>query len=543
MKYAIGVLYRVCSILLLVALATPASHADELPEPPELARELRGVWVATVENIDWPSARDLSVSQQQAEARAILDLAAELRLNTVVFQVRPAADALYPSDLEPWSYYLTGEQGKAPEPFYDPLAFWIRESHARGLELHVWLNPFRVQPNKGSYELSPDSIFNTDPELVVDYGNDTKRMLWMNPAMAAARERTLAVFEDLVTRYDLDGVHIDDYFYPYPVDGVDWPTHAYDAYVADGGELSLGDFRRKAIDDLVEAMYEQTKEIKPHVKVGISPFGIWRPGNPPSIQGFDQYARLYADARKWLQEGWLDYWTPQLYWPIARVPQSFPQLLVWWHQQNDEDRILAPGLYTGRVKFQDWPVDEIIGQVLTARAISSLTETGTGHVHFSSQILTQNIKGMSEQYRDRIYTEVALPPEMPWIDDDAPDAPDISLAADTATRATRPTTQPASDLGDKFETVQFLPSPEPDAGLRLTLRPDGEIPRRWAVQVLRESTGWTTTIHPGTRRTLVIADFDDDAVEAVAVRAIDAAGNASEAAVVLQSRSELAEAD
>jgi uncharacterized lipoprotein YddW (UPF0748 family) len=515
-------------LLTLLCIALPA-QADEPVTPPPIERELRGVWVATVANIDWPSEPNLPVVQQQAQALAILDLAAELKLNTVVFQVRPAADALYPSDIEPWSYFLTGEQGKAPEPFYDPLAFWIREAHARGLELHVWLNPFRVHPSPGSYELSPDSIANTDPELVVDYGNETKRQLWMNPALADARERTLAVFADLIRRYDIDGVHIDDYFYPYPLDGVDWPTHAYDASVEEGGDLSLGDFRRAAIDDLVKEIYDQTKELKPHVKVGISPFGIWRPGNPPSIQGFDQYDRLFADARKWLQQGWLDYWTPQLYWPISQTPQSFPQLLAWWHQQNDKGRTLAPGLYTGRIQYQDWPVDEIVGQVLTTRAMSTLTGTSTGHVHFSSQILTRNVKGIAESIRDRLYDDVALPPAMPWVDDTPPAKPTFTMKVEGPTRAQPPTTRPTTDLGNKFEPVAFAPTRQPAAGLRLTLRtPDDVPPRRWVLQVRRESGTWTTTLHPGTRRTIVVPEYATDPITDIAVRTSSPTGMLSE---------------
>ena len=500
--------------------------------PPEVERELRGVWVATVENIDWPTKPGLSVERQQAEARAILDVAAELNLNTIVFQVRPAADAMYASDIEPWSYYLTGEQGRAPEPFYDPLAYWIRESHARGMELHVWLNPYRVLPASRSYEPSADSIAKTDPGLVVDYGDDNRKQLWMNPALPEVRERTLAVFEDLVRRYDIDGVHMDDYFYPYPVAGVPWPDDAWRIYRLGGGKLGLSDFRRKGVDDLVEEIYTQTKAIKPHVKVGISPFGIWRPGNPPSIQGFDQHESLYADARKWLREGWVDYWTPQLYWPTAQVPQSYPQLLAWWHQQNEKGRTIAPGLYTGRINFNDWPVDEVVGQVLTARAMGELAGVGDGHVHFSSQALTRNFKGAAEQFRDRLYPGAALAPAMTWIDDEAPATPRVKVLREGRERAAPPTTQPSEGFGEKFDVVAFNPRPEPDSGLRVSFTPgDRDGTRWWAVQVLREESGWTTEIYPGSRRSVVVGDFDDDAVSAVAVRAVDAAGNASEAAV------------
>lgn len=540
MQSTLRTLIGVVLALSLAASAGAQESSDsalpEPPPPPPIPRELRGVWVATVENIDWPGEPGLPVEMQQAQARAILDRAAEMNLNTIVFQVRPAADAMYPSDLEPWSYYLTGEQGQAPEPFYDPLAFWIREAHARGLELHVWLNPFRVLPAAGRYELSDESIGVTDPELVKDYGNESRRQLWMDPGEPEARARTLAVFADLVRRYDIDGVHMDDYFYPYPVGDIPFPDEAaYAKYREAGGELELDDFRRDAINDLVRQIYQQTKRLKPHVKVGISPFGIWRPGYPQSVQGFDQYDQLYADARLWLRKGWVDYWTPQLYWRISAPRQSFPQLLAWWAQQNVKERILAPGMYTGRIApgSSDWPVEEILGQVLTTRAIGNLTGQSTGHVHFSMRSLTQNPKGVAEAVRDTLYPTPALVPAMEWIDRRAPKAPAVRLSDVAAERVRVPTTQPSSDLGPKFEPMTFTTRPAPASGVRVRLSAGNEeLPRWWTVQVFRAESGWELSILPGTRPSFVAADYPDDAIQAVAVRAIDAAGNESPATII-----------
>ncbi|MEM6315770.1 MAG: family 10 glycosylhydrolase, partial [Planctomycetota bacterium] len=343
---------------------TSEAATEELPPLPEVPRELRGVWVATVANIDWPSKPGLSNERQIEEMIAILDRVKETGMNVVILQVRPAADAMYPSEIEPWSYYLTGAQGRAPEPFYDPLERWITEAHARGLELHAWLNPFRVKPNNAPYELSEKSIAKANPDAVLDYGDENRRQLWMDPSNDDARAQTLAVFADLVERYDLDGVHMDDYFYPYPVGDVPFPDDAsYEKYQQAGGTLELNDFRRDSVNKLVKGIYDQTKSIKPHVKMGISPFGIWRPGHPPSVAGFDQYDKLYADAKLWLNEGWVDYYTPQLYWATAAPQQSYPALFHWWAGENTKDRTLAPGLYTGRLGLQDWPADEIAGQI------------------------------------------------------------------------------------------------------------------------------------------------------------------------------------
>ena len=521
----------------------PQARRDRLT-PPDVPRELRGVWVATVSNIDWPSEPGLPTDRQQAEVRAILDHAEELNQNVIVLQVRPAADALYPSEIEPWSYYLTGEQGKAPEPFYDPLEYWIEEAHARGIELHVWLNPFRVRPAGEPFEPSEDSIARQRPDLVVDYGSEQRSQLWMNPGEPEAREQTLAVFEDLVRRYDLDGVHMDDYFYPYPTAGVPFPDEeAYAKYQAAGGELELGDFRRDAINDLVKKIYEQTKRIKPHVKVGISPFGIARPGNPPSVQGFDQYEQLYADAQLWLNEGWVDYYTPQLYWRTSAPQQSYPALLMWWQEQNTEDRTLAPGLYAGRVgeDENDWPVEELIGQIFITRAFSDFVHQPMGNVLFSMRSLTQNPANISEELRDKVYTTPALAPAMPWIDDDAPSRPEIALAEVSADAVPAPTTQPIEGLGEKYQGMEMTTRPSAVGGVQVMLNAEGEQPRWWAVQTLRRnpaetpdedaSGDWELQILPGDQQEVTLADYEGRKIERVAVRAVDKAGNESAPAI------------
>ncbi len=398
-----------------------APAGSDLPEVP---REFRAAWVATVANIDWPSEPGLSTEQQKAEARAILDKAVESNMNAIVFQVRPQADALYDSNLEPWSYYLTGKMGQAPSPYYDPLEFWVRESHLRGLELHCWFNPYRANHPSNKSGLSDDSIVKTRPGLAKQLGDNG--YYWLDPAKKEVQDHSIAVVMDVVTRYDIDGVHFDDYFYPYPSynDGEDFPdADTYAEYQAAGGELSLADFRRKGVDDFIERLYLEIKVSKPHVKLGISPFGIARPGKPREIQGFDQYATLYADAEKWLKEGWVDYYTPQLYWPINQIPQSYALLLGWWAANNPKERNLWPGLYTSKYgsKSNDaYDVEEIVSQILLARGIDG----ASGHVHFSMKAL-QNNDELMDRLMETVYTEQAIIPASPWISTTRPPKPKI----------------------------------------------------------------------------------------------------------------------
>ncbi|MCD6308230.1 MAG: family 10 glycosylhydrolase, partial [Candidatus Latescibacteria bacterium] len=328
------------------AFRPTVAEREEAPPPPE--REFRAVWVATVANIDWPSEPGLPTDTQKEEAVAILNRAQAAHLNAVILQVRPQCDAFYPSELEPWSYFLTGEQGKAPEPYYDPLAFWIEEAHNRGLELHAWFNPYRAHHPMG--EIGPSSVVRTKPGIALELKGG---YYWLDPAMKGTQDHSFAVVMDVVGRYDIDGVHFDDYFYPYPSynNGGDFPDdESWKRYVDGGGKLSRGNWRRKNVDTFVERVYRGIRKAKPRVRFGMSPFGIWRPYFPQSIRGLDQYDVLYADAKRWLNEGWVDYFTPQLYWPIRQIPQSYPVLLSWWARENTRNRNLWPGLYTSRAR-------------------------------------------------------------------------------------------------------------------------------------------------------------------------------------------------
>ena len=391
-------------------------------------REFRGVWVATVDNIDWPSKRTLTTDQQKAEMIRILDVAESLNLNAIVFQVRPSCDALYESKIEPWSEYLTNKQGQAPNPRYDPLAFAVAEAHKRGMELHCWFNPYRAKHPAAKGDLAPNHIRNTNPKLAKEYG----RYLWLDPGEPEVQQRSLDVMLDVVKRYDIDGVHIDDYFYPYAEKDakgnlIPFPDQdSYLSYRNRGGTMALGDWRRNNVDTFVKRLYDGIKKTKKWVKFGISPFGIYRPNIPEGIKaGVDQYDSLYADCLKWFRNGWCDYFTPQLYWPIKQTPQSYPVLLNWWASQNVMGRHLWPGNFTGRVRTDDgnWPPQEIVDQIdLTRKAKAG------GNVHFSMRVFLLNAQKLNDVLKAGPYKEKALVPESPWLGKKPASMP--TLAAD-----------------------------------------------------------------------------------------------------------------
>lgn len=391
----------------------PAVLSDTPPEP---QREFRAMWVATVANIDWPSKPGLTPDALRAEIDRHLDTAVVLNLNAVILQVRPCCDALYPSALEPWSEYLTGVQGQAPADNFDPLQTWIDAAHARGLQLHAWFNPYRARHLRPKSPNAPTHIASTRPDLVRTYDG----YQWLDPAEPDAQAHSLAVILDVVSRYNIDGVHLDDYFYPYPKKDVPFPDGAaWSRYQSAGGTLSRDDFRRDQINSFVRRLYEQTKALKPHVRVGISPFGIWRPGHPASVAGFDAYAGLYADARLWLKEGWVDYLAPQLYWKISAPKQAYADLLTWWLDQNPRRRDVYVGNYASRVLADDatktdddqktWPPHELVNQVLVTRDLRA-----SGNIHFSAVALTNNRRGLADALREGVYAQPALAPPLWW---------------------------------------------------------------------------------------------------------------------------------
>ncbi len=458
-----------------------------------MSREYRGAWVATVANIDWPSSHGLSVARQKAELLAILDRAAELRLNTVVFQVRPGCDALYASRLEPWSEYLTGAMGRAPDPFYDPLSYAVREAHARGLELHAWFNPYRARHPSAKKPVSASHISKTHPELVRTYG----RHLWLDPGEEAVQAHSLKVVLDVVKRYDVDGIHFDDYFYPYKerdAAGKEIPfpdDPSWEKYGKKTG-LTRDDWRRRNVDVFIERVYRSVKSAKPWVKFGISPFGIWRPKTPPQIQGLDAYTELYADSRKWIQSGWVDYFVPQLYWAIEPPAQSFPVLLDWWTDQNLKDRHVLAGMDVTKVP-RAWHPGEIISQInLTRRE-----KGASGHVLWNMRSLMRNADLRSALLKE-VYQQPALTPALAWVDHATPGTPQLKLAG----------------VGPSFQASWKAVGGKPT--------------RFWALQT-RKDGKWQAAILDGARAQMALPN---QTPEAVALRAIDRYGNASSPTVL-----------
>ena len=500
--YACRILVPMKKLLSIVAAAlmtgtTAIAQDSNLPEVP---REFRAIWIATVSNIDWPSRPGLSAFEQQTELLAILNRAVRLNMNAIVLQVRPATDALYKSDLEPWTEYLTGQMGRPPEPYYDPLTFAVEESHKRGLELHAWFNPYRSRHPSAKSEISQDHLNNKRPALVRKYG----RHLWLDPGDSAVRRHSVRVIADVVKRYDVDGIHFDDYFYPYKERDsanaiIDFPDSVtYAAYVKSGGKLERDDWRRNNVDTFIREVYRSIKSTKPWVKFGISPFGVWRAGVPETIKGFDAYSELYADSKKWINEGWVDYFTPQLYWPIARQDVAYPVLLNWWVSQNTKQRNMWPGNFTSRVGGTGenaWPVKEILDQI----SVTRLQDGATGNVHFSARVFMQNRDSINEKLLAGPYAGPALVPPSPWLDSIAPRAPRAALSRHAATRAV---------------VVDYVPGGQ-------------ERVFRW---VIRSRTGpdWTTIVIPGPQLSHMFGPTSSKTPpDEVVISAVDRVGNES----------------
>ena len=532
-------------VSIMAAMKPPAgANAND---PPPVMREFRAAWVATVGNIDWPSKPGLSTEQQQAEAVRMLDRAAEMNLNAIVLQVRTVADALYDSKLEPWSLFLTGTQGKAPDPYYDPLKFWVDEAHKRGIELHAWFNPYRTRYGGSKAPAADTHMSKARPDLVRDYG----KVSWMDPGEPDAAEHSFKVFMDVVERYDVDGIHIDDYFYPYPEaapankDGspggeLPFPDDAsYAKYQQAGGKLARDDWRRDNINRLIQRIYEGTKQRKRHVKFGISPFGIPRPGleGIEYVAGFDQYAKLYADTVLWLRNGWCDYFTPQLYWAAGAPQQPYLGLLQWWTTHNPKGRHIIPGLYTSRINNTDksWTPEEIAGQVMTTRLVPG----AHGQVHFSMVALDQNRKKVADVLRDGLYAQPAIAPAATWLDDAPPAAPanvTVTPTAPTAVApapATVPATAPAAAAAATgpatAPATQPTTAPGPQA-VRVAWQPAaGELAWVYVVQY-RAGNAWRTKIVPAgqTEVTVESGAKTPAAITRVAVSAVDRNGNQSQ---------------
>lgn len=488
---------------------------------PNIRREARAAWVATVSNLDWPTSRGAStttINAQRNEMNTILNTVQAMNMNMVFLQVRPSSDALYPSTLEPWSYFLTGRMGLAPGlSTYDPLQEWITAARSRGIQLYAWVNPYRVfvfnpdrtpPPGTGwndtstaasSTHIAPTHPYRKLPSLVRQYVTSSANDWWMDPGEPQTRTYVRQVVMDIVNRYDIDGLVIDDYFYPYPGtlnnQTVPFPDSA--TFALYGGGLSLANWRRQNVNNMIFELYSDIKQSKPHVIFGVSPFGIWQPGNPPGVVGLNSFADIYCDSKLWLNNGWLDMISPQLYWRISAPQQPYGPLLAWWSSQNTQGRHLWPS--NGAYRILDttpWPAQELVDQVQMTRD----TAGATGNVFFRMGQLTANSGGLRTELTNQVYSAPALIPASPWLDSVPPQRPNLSVSVVS-----------------------------PNVSLAWSLN-GAEAARWWQVSTLYGTT-WTHRVLPASTSSLSVARASSgQSIRAVAVSAVDRMGNASPSA-------------
>ncbi|MHC1736726.1 MAG: family 10 glycosylhydrolase [Ignavibacteriaceae bacterium] len=384
------------------------------PQSLPLKRELRAVWVATVTNIDWPTSKTLTPPLQRYEIINLLNKHQANGMNCIMLQIRATCDAFFMSPYEPWSEWLTGTQGLAPSPVYDPLIFWIDEAHKRGIEVHAWFNPYRAVMNKNTSSVANSHISVTTPQWVHTYGN----YKWLDPGIPDVVAYDTKVIIDVVKRYDIDGVHFDDYFYPYPISGVPFPDSITYAQYG-GGYDDLGNWRRNNVNTLIQMLSDSIKHYKKHVKFGISPFGIWRNKSTDSTgsntNGFQAYDAQFADSKLWVQAGWLDYINPQIYWSIGYPAARYEVLAEWW-----ADNSYGKHLYIGQAAYKilnnadtNW---NNLSEMPSHLRLNQMFPEIKGNVFFSSKSITNNFGGIQDSLRNNFYKYPALPPIMEWKD-------------------------------------------------------------------------------------------------------------------------------
>jgi uncharacterized lipoprotein YddW (UPF0748 family) len=465
-------------ILFSLVFFVGQAQSQSLPHP---EREFRAAWIATVDNIDFPTKKKLSVEQQKAEIVANLELAASLKLNAVVFQVRPMCDAIYKSDIEPWSEFLTGEMGKAQS--FDPLEFTVTEAHQRGILVHAWFNPYRAF-HPAAKTVSKNHITKTRPDLVRQYG----KYLWLDPTSKEVQDYSVRVVADVVQRYDIDGVHFDDYFYPYAEkdasgNKIEFPDDKnWEIYQKSGGKLSRDDWRRQNVNQFIEAVGRATKRIKPEVLYGISPFGVAE----------ENYKNLYADAEKWLRDGTIDYFVPQLYWTIDRKTREFPLLLKHWTSINDKKRHIWAGIGTYKVGSpkENFTAQEIENQISLTREI----QPTDGNVQFSFKSLRNDLGGVQKSLRENVYRKNAIVPASNWIKTAPMLAPKVSIVSDKG----------------------FVRASWTEKGNRKAF---------WFVVYAKDKNGWNYSILPASEKSIALSA--DRKIERIVVTSVDRLGNES----------------
>ena len=403
---------RIKSFLLLVSIVLLSSwngNAQEKITNPK--NEFRAVWIATVANIDWPKSNIDAVEKQKADFIEILDTYKKLNYNAVIVQIRSSGEAFYPTDLAPWSRFLTGKEGKAPSPYYDPLEWMITEAHARGFEFHAWLNPYRATMDLKTENLSPNHDFYKHPDWMIKYAGK----YYYNPALPEVQTHLVTIVNEVVRNYDIDAIHFDDYFYPYKVPGEVFNDKA--AYVKYGDGLSLDDFRRSNVNNLVKCVSISIKNIKPWVQFGISPFGVWRnksvdPKGSDTNSGQTNYDDLYADPLAWMQNSWIDYLVPQLYWSLDHPKVSYSKLLKWWSENSKNTAIyIGNGSYKINADSdKKWNNPyEIPNQIDITRTYKNVQ----GNAFFSAKWFVNKNQNVTNLLKANQYKYPALPNVVP----------------------------------------------------------------------------------------------------------------------------------
>ncbi len=403
---------KLTAILLSAALSVGTITASA--QNPK--REFRGAWLHTVFQSQY---KNHTTEQNKKYLRAQLDSLKAQGVNAVIFQIRPQADAFYASELEPWSCYLT-TGGKAPEPYWDPLSFMIEECHARGLELHAWLNPYRVTSNiKQIASLPKSHIYHKHPERFLKY--DGK--LYFDPGLPENREFIGRVVDDIVARYDVDGIHFDDYFYPYPVAGKEFPDDK--SYAKYGKGMKRADWRRKNVDLLIEDLHKRISAAKPWVRFGISPFGIYRNKKTDprgsDTNGLQNYDALFADVLLWDKNGWIDYLMPQLYWELEHKAASYLVLVDWWNQAAGLNRHLYIGQDVAKTMSKpDLAPSSERSQLRSKIELTRKSENIQGNCWWPGYALNKNTGGIADSLMTKYQSTIALVPSYPWISDGKP---------------------------------------------------------------------------------------------------------------------------
>jgi uncharacterized lipoprotein YddW (UPF0748 family) len=403
-------------LTLFLAFLTPRNAPAQGLSP---RQEFRGVWIASVDNIDWPSKKGLPPDSQRAEFIHMLDVHQSAGMNAVMVQVRPATDAFYPSPMEPWSEWLTGRQGLPPWPYYDPLAFMITETHKRGMEFHAWCNPYRATFSIGKSSIAPNHITRTHPDWFLSYGGTR----YFDPGNRQAQAYVNQVIRDIVTRYDIDALHFDDYFYPYTIPGKEFPDA--ESYRKSGSNLSLEDWRRSNVDSIILSLGKTIKSVKPHVRFGISPFGVWRnidkdPEGSNTKAGQTNYDNLYANILLWMKNGWIDYVVPQLYWEFGHRAAPYEVLLDWWDKHSH-----GIPCYVGLGFFKAgtnaiWKDPTLLPRQVIAQRNEAHVQ---GAVYFSGKTFLLNPLGWTDSLGRNYYRQPALIPPAPGLQTALPVAP------------------------------------------------------------------------------------------------------------------------